>query len=100
MLNPSEEVYLWYFSLNFQERSALESFLSPDELKRANRFHFMVDRDRFVKSRGLLRKLLGSYLKTEPQKISFSYGVWGKPYLNGIHFNISHSKDELICAFA
>lgn len=82
------------------ELELLESFLSEDELKRANRFCIASSRNRFIAARGQLRILLARYLATEPEKIDFVYGDKGKPKLSAgsLHFNVSHSEDHALYA--
>jgi 4'-phosphopantetheinyl transferase len=76
---------------------ALQHDLSEEELQRAERFHFQRHRGRFIAARGLLRTILGRYLKTDPGLLRFRYGPRGKPELggeagrSGLCFNISHS---------
>jgi 4'-phosphopantetheinyl transferase len=84
----------------------LAEVLSPDERARATRFHFARDRDRFIVGRGILRELLGAYLRSSPERIHFRYGLQGKPALdsdNGssaIGFNVSHTRGLALFAFA
>jgi 4'-phosphopantetheinyl transferase len=95
----ADNVSVWTATLNRSEgeRTAWESTLSPDELARANRFHFVKDRDHYVVARGLLRKLLGEYLHQDPRKLEFTYGPYGRPELSGAaaasgaSFNLAHS---------
>jgi 4'-phosphopantetheinyl transferase len=99
---PHGEVHIWRACLDAVEPSPaiLEKSLSPDERARAGRFHFDRDKRRFVTGRGLLRAIVGRYLRVEPSQLFFFYGRHGKPRLtpasNGglLHFNVSHS-DEL-----
>jgi 4'-phosphopantetheinyl transferase len=80
----------------------LESILSADERERARRFYFQRDRSRWLVGRGCLRMLLGRYLDVPPETLSFGYGRFGKPHLNGletpVQFNASHSGDILLIA--
>jgi len=95
----SDEVHVWRAAL--EPRSApLESLwqtLTPDECARADRFHFAHDRERFIVARGLLRAILGRYLREEPTRLRFEYSRYGKPALarewtgTGLRFNLSHS---------
>ncbi len=102
------EIRVWTASLNRddQTRARLESTLSPDELARANRFHFAKDRSRFIVARGLLREFLSRYLGHAPAGLEFSYGPYGKPALAGINassglsFNLAHSGDLAVYAFS
>src|SRR5512135_2739567 len=59
----------------------LTARLSPDELERAQRFHFPRDRDRFIARRGLLREILGVQAHVTPDSLVFFMGAFGKPAL-------------------
>ena len=71
--------------------------LAADERQRAERYIFQKDRTHFVVARGLLRVLLGCYLRQEPLHLRFIYGPHGKPALAtdtggvALRFNVSHS---------
>lgn len=84
----------------------LETVLSDDERERAGHFRFKRDQNRYIVSRGILRKLLGSYVNRSPEVVDFEYGPYGKPSLggcfaeSGIRFNLSHSNDLAVYAFA
>ena len=98
MMN-ADEVHVWRACLDVTtvEFEMLLSFLSDDETARAGRFHFEKDRKRFIAARGILRKMLGSYLNRPPGKICFEHSAHGKPMLAPGHsndricFNLSHS---------
>lgn len=99
------EVHLWQAALDGRPADIFESFLSPDELTRANRFHFIKDRNHFVVARGLLRNLLAAYLGVNCAELRFSYGAQGKPFLlldsqTQINFNVSHSHGRAAFAFS
>ena len=55
--------------------------LTADERQRAERYVFEQDRTHFVVARGLLRVLLGRYLRQDPPHLRFIYGPHGKPAL-------------------
>jgi 4'-phosphopantetheinyl transferase len=95
------EVHLWRSSLRSSD--AQVSYLSDDELARADAYYFEKDRVRFVAARRILREILGRYLNVPPNKVEFSYGAHGKPALaNNRHlkFNLSHSTDVALIAVA
>jgi 4'-phosphopantetheinyl transferase len=102
------EIHVWHSSLDWEEKvlGRLESRLSQEEKARADRFHFVNDRNRFVAARGLLRELLGKYLHQAPTGLEFSYGEHGKPCLSGgdassgLCFNLSHSAGLVVYAIA
>jgi 4'-phosphopantetheinyl transferase len=97
------DVHVWrvFLSPLIKHASDLLAILSPDEIERANRFRFAKHRDYFVMTRGILRHLLNLYTDISPEKIVFSYGSHGKPYiaLSPIHFNISHSHEMALYGF-
>jgi 4'-phosphopantetheinyl transferase len=86
------------------ELDEMRATLSPDEVTRANRFHFARDRDAFVSARATLRRILAAYLGVRPLDVRFAYAVSGKPSLaspvRGIEFNLSHSGDLLLLALS
>jgi 4'-phosphopantetheinyl transferase len=96
----NKEVHVWRASLEMRpyQLKTLERLLSDDESDRAGRFHFQKGRDYFIAARGILRTILGRYLKMNPANLKFSYGPYGKPELDKktnpeiIRFNISHSR--------
>jgi 4'-phosphopantetheinyl transferase len=95
-LDP-DEVHVWRASLDVapERLQTLSRTLSADERERAERFHFLRDRNRFVAARGLLRILLGRYLQMPPDQLRFGYNSYGKPFLANedtfVRFNLSHS---------
>ena len=107
---PDDVVHVWQVSLNAPESviGRLWSVLAADERTRAGRFHFRRDYDRYVIARATLRLLLASYLDRSAADLHFGYTEFGKPYLaqtDGAHaphldFNVSHSQDLALLAFA
>jgi 4'-phosphopantetheinyl transferase len=94
-----DEVHVWRASLDLPSWR-LQPFyptLADDEHKRASQFHFRKDRERFMVRRGILRAILGRYLKSDPGQLRFCYGPQGKPALSPesatlpLRFNLSHS---------
>jgi 4'-phosphopantetheinyl transferase len=76
--------------------------LSPDEIARANKFRFVQHKSKFIAARGILRQLLGNYLKVSPRSLTFTYSDRGKPQLEtdiSLQFNISHSQDYALFGF-
>jgi len=81
----------------------LEQLLASDERARADRFHLERDRNAFVVSRGVLRRLLALYTGEPAERTRFLYGPQGKPSIDttgrGLQFNVSHSGNTLLLAF-
>ncbi|MFW5640946.1 MAG: 4'-phosphopantetheinyl transferase family protein [Thermodesulfobacteriota bacterium] len=104
----SDGVHLWRSRLDLADSrmAELASYLSPDETDRARRFHLEKHRRRFIAGRGILRRLLGTYLELNPRKLRFSKGRYGKPFLPpdagsfSLSFNMSRSKDLALFAVA
>lgn len=106
VLRPSE-VQVWAVELDRPENdpSIFEAVLSSDERERAGCYHFDLHRRRFIRGRAALRLLLGEYLGFRPEKLQFSYGSNGKPFLAGaaankLWFNVAHSDSLALIAFA
>lgn len=95
-----DEVHLWRAALDqpAPQVELLAQTLAADEQLRAERFHFERDRQYYIVGRGLLRTILGQYLKLEPGELHFYYGARGKPALpdtlnpGRICFNLAHSQ--------
>lgn len=103
------EIHVWSANLDCESDAifGFEPTLSEDEKSRADRFIFARDRNRFVAARGILRELLGTYLRTPPARLEFTYGQYGKPSLRktnptGAHlqFSLSHSHGVAVYAIA
>jgi 4'-phosphopantetheinyl transferase len=95
------DVHLWLVNLDLplEKVNQLKDVLSSDEKVRAERFYFEKHRNRFIVARSTLRIILAQYLEREANKIEFSYGDRGKPFLKEkapnkkLQFNISHSEN-------
>lgn len=98
-----EEVQVWVASLAVSDARyrELEGTLSSEERGRAGSLAPPLAR-RFVVARGMLRGLLAGFTGAAAHKLRFNYGSGGKPSLagHGIHFNISHSAELGLFAFA
>ncbi len=100
MPSSSEIKLLWR---ELDTLPAKTATLSEDEKERAARFHFEIDRHRFVACRAVLREILGAELGISPGDVKFSYGAQGKPTLNhktDLRFNLSHSEGLALIALS
>lgn len=101
------DVHVWSAALDLPETQVqwFSYLLAPDERTRAARFHFAKDRNHYTVSRGLLRTILGRYLRIEPQQVQFRYESHGKPTLicppgkTPVRFNVSHAHGEVLMGF-
>jgi len=108
----THDIHVWCTSLE-QDAASVAAFfrtLSADEQERAGRFYFARDRQHFIVGRGVLRNILGRYLRVAPQALRFSYGPKGKPHLAqelvatvpqaaDLRFNLSHSGGLALYGF-
>ena len=98
-----EEVQVWVASLHVNDDRYAElcGFLATEERDRAATLPASIAR-RFCVGRGILRYLLAGFTGTPAPRLHFEYGFSGKPSLadHPIHFNISHSADLGLFAFA
>lgn len=100
-----DELHIWRAWLDVEpaERARLCSYLSKDEISRAQRFVFPRDRDHFIVARGRLRELAGRYLHCPPNVVQFKTGRYGKlsllDDLAPLHFNLSHSHGLALYGF-
>jgi 4'-phosphopantetheinyl transferase len=102
-----DTVHLWRAHLSPAQHPVerFEAILTIEERARAERFLFERDRTRFVIARGLLRSILGAYLGADPREVVIQTGPQGKPELGAphagaLHFNVSHSCQLGLFAFA
>jgi 4'-phosphopantetheinyl transferase len=80
---------------------ACRSGLTDDERQQADRYRVEPPRRRFIVTRAALRHLLGAVLDLPPSEVTLAFGPHGKPYLPDVpwlHFNVSHSHEEALCA--
>ncbi|KPJ67459.1 MAG: hypothetical protein AMJ43_04175 [Coxiella sp. DG_40] len=95
------EAHIWLIAIKdfILRLDEFQSILSANERKQAQRFLFIQHQERFIVVHGILRQLLANYLSTASKKINFIYDNYGKPKVENIRFNISHSQDLALFAF-
>ena len=94
------ELHVWRADL---DRPIDLGGLSATERERAERFKSATHRTRWSRSRALLRGLLGGYLDRRADALEFVEARNGKPAVSkaaGLEFNLSHSDDLAVIAFA
>ena len=100
------DIHVWRAFLDSEDARRLEKVLTEDERARASRFVFPRDRDRFISGRGILRSILGQYLRRPASTIELTYEPAGKPRLRRLDFdppicfNVSHSQGLAVYAFS
>jgi len=106
LILADNEVHVWRAGLELpsSQLQRLRGILSNDELDRANRFSFEMDRQRFIAARGTLRSILSHYTAIDPSHLRFSYNQYGKPFLAPefdsylLNLNLSHSESVALYA--
>jgi 4'-phosphopantetheinyl transferase len=103
-LSPSA-IHIWPLRIEASDDVAAVAarVLAADEMSRAAKFEFHNLRQSFVITRGVLRHLLGRYLKLPPANVEFVYGSKGKPAIvsaAGLQFNLAHSDGMAVIAIA
>ncbi len=89
---PLIEVYL--ANLRDLDNAHALSLLDASEIQRAARISHLGAREEFIKSRALLRTVLGKHSAIDARALVFQTAEFGKPFidgLDGLHFNLSHS---------
>jgi 4'-phosphopantetheinyl transferase len=103
-LNSDAGVRVWQLDYALDtavDARTLES-LAEEERARMDRFVRQADRVRFAATRAALRELLADRLGGKPAAVPIQTGPHGKPLLagSGIEFNVSHSGEHGLLAFA
>lgn len=101
-------IHVWYVDLALVEER-LGELLDEGERERASQIRDARRSLRWRSSRGVLRELVGRYLECDPRAPAFDPGARGKPALRRdtgvdaappLHFNLSHSGQLTLYAFA
>lgn len=73
----------------------LENYITRDEKLRADKFHFIEDRNTYISCHGMLRLILSKKLNKNPKEIIFLNDINNKPGLNRnpLYFNITHARE-------
>ncbi len=98
LLNTRIDIWQYPLLTEFPEARSL---LSPDELTRAQRYHFDRHQRRFTIARARLRLILARYGTDSAQALVFEQNKQGKPHLVNtprLAFNLSHSGDMALLA--
>lgn len=96
------EAHVWLITIKdfIPQLDEFQSILSSNEKKQAQRFVFTKHQQRYIVVHGILRRLLANYLNMSSKNINFIYDNYGKPKVENINFNISHSQNLALFAFA
>ena len=95
-----DEVQVWRLSAmqGAEVMEACRARLSAEESKRVGRTRAGFARDEFVVGRALLRALVGRAVGCAAEAVEFRVGKHGKPWVDGVEFNVSHSRGMVLIA--
>lgn len=97
-------VHLWAFDSGRRAADAVAlrqrcaALLDDGERARAARFLFEDHQHDYVVFHALLRCVLARYLGATPTQLQFTQTPQGKPLIDGLAFNLSHSADRALLA--
>ena len=103
LVDSEINIFRLFVSNHLHQLALYKSLLNSQELFRASKFFKCEDRERFIISRAVLKKLLGLCTNLAPQTIVIVSDKNEKPILKDcshIHFNISHSKNCITFAIS
>ena len=98
------KIHVFLLQLDLFDCSQLISYLSEDEVVRAEQLKVEEKKKQFIIVRGVCRKLLSHALNIDAKEIKFYYGEHKKPYIEeqynnkSVEFNISHSGNYALVA--
>jgi 4'-phosphopantetheinyl transferase len=76
------------------------AILNDEERARADRFRFEKHTRRFTVARAFLRTILGEVTDRAPAAVEITLSPYGKPLVEGVEFNLSHSSELAVVAVA
>jgi 4'-phosphopantetheinyl transferase len=91
---------VWLLSLDVDDAllATLSTVLMTAELAAADRCRLAAVRRRKIGARARLRQVLANYLPCSPIEVLIELGAQGKPLVEGLEFNLSHSDDLAVLA--
>jgi 4'-phosphopantetheinyl transferase len=98
----NDEVHVWKIDLESDMTTEEMAIISDEEKKKVGRLRTLTGRRHALTMRVRLRQLLSRYLRLEPHDVTFSFGEFGKPYVNNssVFFNLSHSGNIALVAIS
>ena len=97
-------IFSFEFSSLIENKKACVNLLTQNEITRAGRFIHMIDFNRFVVGRTIVRTILSQFLECRPHEVTLKYEN-GRPMLAGnfeksVYFNITHSGKSVMVALS
>lgn len=99
---PEDRIAVYYgFTRNLiDSEKILTKYLSDKEQERRSRFLTPDDFKTYGISHGILRLILSFYTNSDPDKLSYYYGINNKPGIpkDPVFFNLTHTKNAFAIA--
>lgn len=93
-----DAVHVWRIPLHTPPPADLLAVLDAREARRAAGFTEPAHRRRYAVAHGATRQILAAYLDARPADLAWRLGPSGKPELDGLRVNLSHSGDLALLA--
>lgn len=98
-----KQIHIWRgrYPYDVVDAEILLSLLSKEEKSRAQKFARTDDRNNYIFAHSMLRQILACYSGIPPQKLTFTFNAYGKPFLlktPNLSFSLTHSKDVVLVA--
>ena len=87
-------------TVSAEELGRCRATLNEEERVRADRFRFEKHARRFTVARAFLRETLGEVTGLAPEAVEITLSPFGKPLVEGVEFNLSHSSELAVVAVA
>lgn len=98
----NDYAFVFYGNINeFNNDDCLHS-LSEKEVFRSKQILLDIDKQRFIITRSLLKRLISIFLKVDTKEIEIRNNKNGKPFLanyQDLQFNVSHTNNIFVIAF-
>lgn len=97
-----DQAHVFYGKISDFQALDYLSFLSTEEIMRAEKYLTSADKIRHLISRVILKRLLARFLDMNVEQIKWGYGKNGKLFLctnPDFQFNIAHSSDLFVIGF-
>ncbi len=104
VFESTKGIHIWSVKSEDFAWQDYQDLLTEKEFNHILKYKNPKDRHKRAISRGILKELSASYLRTAPKDLNYDTNRFGKPFIaNSNHllqFNISHSTDYILLAFS
>ena len=100
-ISVNQDVLIVYGTYRPDDLESMSRILTPEELHIAGKLRDQEQKNTWISCHVVLRKMLGEFLKLDPQNIIFTKNRFGMPYIqdSNLFFNISHTNSAFLLGF-